>query len=230
MTLKFNEFIEQMCIVRPDVEESSVNMEGQFRIWLNEKPKKETFHALKHYLDTRFRHARLMNQTEGRVVYGYVGVKLKPIEYIKRYIGNDTENFLFQVCRFSPNSKILNSTLISEYHKWKTKMDKPLLESDMKELKEYLNCCEYTIKATVWANGDSNEGYYGICLRTEEYKPKYASTTGKKIEKIEVSSGIVLETWDTISKAAISEGVSAAKMSRSIKNAVIFGDYLYRVK
>jgi len=56
------------------------------------------------------------------------------------------------------------------------------------------------------------------------------STTGKKIEKIEVLTGVILETWDTIAKAAISEGISAAKMSRSVKNVVIFKDYYYRIK
>ena len=44
LTKKFAEFINTMCIVRSDVEESSVNMEGQFRIWSKTKPKKETFH------------------------------------------------------------------------------------------------------------------------------------------------------------------------------------------
>lgn len=34
---------------------------------------------------------------------------------------------------------------------------------------------------------------------------------------------------ETIAKAAACEGVSAAKMSRSIKNAVKFGDYYYCV-
>ena len=101
----------------------------------------------------------------------------------------------------------------------------------MKELKKYLNYCEHTVKSTVWTNNESNEGYYGISLRSEEYKPKYASTTGKKIEKIEVLTGVILETWDTktwdtIAKAAISEWISAAKMSRSVKNV----DYYYRVK
>jgi hypothetical protein len=99
MTDKFNEFIATMCTVRQDVEESSVNMEGQLRIWLKTKPKKETFHAFKHYLDTRFKPARLAKQTEGHVVHGYIGVKLNPIEYVKKHINNDVEIFLFHVCR-----------------------------------------------------------------------------------------------------------------------------------
>ena len=83
LTQKFNEFIEQMCIVRSDVEESSVDMEGQYRIWCKTKPKKEIFHALKHYLDTRFKAARISKQEKDQVVHGYIGVKLKSIEYKK---------------------------------------------------------------------------------------------------------------------------------------------------
>lgn len=47
------------------------------------------------------------------------GVKLKEIEYKKQFINNDVETFIFQVCKFSPNGKILNYTLLNEYHKWK---------------------------------------------------------------------------------------------------------------
>jgi len=39
----------------------------------------------------------------------------------------------------------------------------------------------------------------------------------------------VLCIWDTIAKAAEDENISAAKMSRSIKNKIIFNnDYYYR--
>jgi hypothetical protein len=59
LTRKFNEFIKVACIVRPDVEESSVSMEGRFRLWCQIKPTKETFHALKNYLDVRFKAKRI---------------------------------------------------------------------------------------------------------------------------------------------------------------------------
>jgi hypothetical protein len=100
----------------------------------------------------------------------------------------------------------------------------------MKNIKEYLNNCEYVLKATVWSDNETNEGYYGISLKTDEYKHKTTSSTGKKVEKVENNTGQVLQVWDTIAKAATDELMSAAKMSRSIKNKVIFNnDYYYRV-
>jgi len=228
-TKKFAEFIDAMCIVRPDVEESSTNMEGQFRIWCKTKPKKETFHALKNYLDTRFKHARLSKQDQNQLVHGYVGVQLKEINYKKKRVNNDTEDFLFQVCRFSPNGKILNSTLLTEYQRWKRSLDRPCLESDMKDLKDYLNECEYALKATVWTDVGANEGYYGVSLRSDEQRPKnITSSTGKKVEKRLVNNDHRIGTWDTIAKAAEAEKMSAAKMSRSIKNKTVFdNDYYY---
>jgi hypothetical protein len=228
-TKKFAEFIDTMCIVRSDVEESSTNMEGQFRIWCKTKPKKEIFHSLKNYLDTRFKPARLSNQTKDQVVHGYIGVKLKDLAYKKKHTENDVENFLFQVCKFSPCGKILNSTLLEQYQRWKKSVDKNPSETDMKDLKEYLNSCEYVLKATVWADVGSNEGYYGVSLKSDEYKHKATSSTGKTVEKREIKTDTLLGKWETIAKAAASEGVSPAKMSRSIKNAVKYGDYYYCV-
>lgn len=227
---KFNEFIDKLCIIKNDVEELSTNMEGQFRIWCQTKPKKETFHAFKNYLDIRFKPSRIspQNQTKNQVVYRYIGVKLKEIEYKKQFINNDVETFIFQVCKFLPNGKVLNSTLLNEYQKWKKSLNKESNENDIKEIKTYLNSCIHVIKATVWTNNGSNEGYYGISLKSEEYKYKNTSSTGKIIYKIEIFTKQIIGVWETIAKAAIYEDISAAKMSRSVKNKIIFNnDYYY---
>lgn len=226
-TKKFNEFIDTMCIVRSDLEESSTNLEGLYRIWNKVKPTKEIFHLFKHYLDVRFKPGRLSNQNKNQVVNGYKGVKLKPIEYKKRFINNDAETFLFQVCKFSPCGKILNSTLISEYQRWKQSVNKEIDQNDIKNIKDYLNSSEHVVKSTVWTDKGSNEGYYGISLKIDEYKHKTTSSTGKKVEKVELKTGIILRTWDTIAKAAEDESISAAKMSRSIKHNVIYNDDYY---
>lgn len=244
MTKKFDEFVATCCIVRPDVEEESVNLEGRFRLWSHTKPAKETFHALKHYLDVRFKPKRIQN------IHGYQGIKLKTVEY-KKMISNPAENpeqynvetFIFQCCKFSDTGKILNSVLLKEYQKWKLSIGKTVSENDMKNLKTYLNACPNALKATVWSENCGNEGYYGLALKDSYYTMTQAiiqgqanpvisvqiSTTGKKVEKRLVNSNQVLKTWDTIAKAAAAEGFSAAKMSRSVKDKTVFKDYYYCV-
>jgi len=244
MTKKFDEFVATCCIVRPDVEEESVNLEGRFRLWSHTKPAKETFHALKHYLDVRFKPKRIQN------IHGYQGIKLKTVEY-KKMISNPAENpeqynvetFLFECCKFSDTGKILNTVLLKEYQKWKLSIGKTVSENDMNNLKTYLNVCPNALKATVWSENCGNEGYYGLALKENYYTMTQAiiqgqanpvisvqiSTTGKKVEKRLVNSNQVLKTWDTIAKAAAAEGFSAAKMSRSVKDKTVFQDYYYCV-
>ena len=242
---RFNEFITKCCIVRPDVDEESVNIEGRFRLWSQTKPAKDTFHALKHYMDVRFKQVRL------RGAHCYQGVKLNTVEY-KKVIANEAENpeqfnvetFLFQTCKFSDNGKILNSVLLNEYQKWKLNVGKTLTETDMKNLKTYLNASPNALKSCVWSDGTSNEGYYGISLRQSYTELKQSiiqeqganpiigvqlSTSGKKVEKRLVGTNQVLKTWNTIAKASESEGFSTAKMSRSVKDKTVFNDYYYCV-
>ena len=219
---KFNNFVNEICIVRPDVQELSVNLEGRYRLWSKVKPTKEVFHSLKNYLDTRFKPKRIDRN------HGYAGIKLKSIEYKKTSNNLDIENFIFHVCEFSDCGKILNSTLLKEYQKWKISVNKELSDHDMKDIKTYLNELPYTLKATVWVDGESNEGYYGISLKkTYSQKPKITSSTGKKVYKREKITNGLLAAWETIAKAAEMEGMCSAKMSRYIKNKTFVNDYYY---
>jgi hypothetical protein len=245
MTQKFDQFVATCCIVRPDVEEESVNLEGRFRLWSHTKPTKETFHALKHYMDVKFKPKRIDR------IHGYQGIKLKTVDY-KKVIATEAENpaqfsvetFIFQCCQFSDRGKILNSTLLKEYQQWKISVGQTPSENDMKNLKTYLNACPNALKATIWSENNSNEGYYGVCLRQCYTELKQSiiqeqganaiigvqlSTTGKKVEKRLVGSNQVLKTWNTIAKASESEGFSTAKMSRSVKDKTVFNDYYYCV-
>ena len=220
---KFNNFVNEICIVRPDVQELSVNLEGRYRLWSKVKPTKEAFHALKNYLDTRFKPKRI----DGN--HGYMGIKLKSVEYKKTSNISDVENFIFNSCEFSDCGKILNSSLLREYQKWKTSVNKELTDNDMKEIKIYLNESPYTLKATVWTDGESNEGYYGVSLKKPYIQKQITSSTGKKVYKREKTTNELLSTWDTIAKAAEMEGICSAKMSRYIKNKNIIDDYYYSV-
>jgi hypothetical protein len=97
----------------------------------------------------------------------------------------------------------------------------------MKEIKEYLNSSPYALKATVWTTEGNNEGYYGLSLKENGYKPKFISSTGKKVYKRDIKTDVLLGSWNTIAKAAESECVSTAKMSRYVKNKNIIEDYYY---
>lgn len=97
-------------------------------------------------------------------IHGYQGIKLKTVEY-KKVIANEAENpaqfsvetFIFQCCQFSDRGKILNSTLLKEYQQWKISVGQTPSETDLKNLKTYLNACQNALKATIWSENNSNE-------------------------------------------------------------------------
>ncbi len=223
----FDLFVCECCIVREDVEDSTINLSGQYRIW-NKDASKEDYLNLLEYLKIKFKPCRLKKQDKNNVVNGFHGIKLKEIEYKKSIIPCDVETFIFHKCIFSPCGKILVEDLKKEYILWKTTLNKTVSLNEEKEIKKYLNECEYVLKSTVWTHNGNGLGYYGISFKTEEIFHKVTATTGKNVEKRSSKTDEVIDKFETIAKAAEAEKISPAKMSRSIKNKVIFNeDYYY---
>ena len=229
---RFDEFIAACCIVRKDVEVDSCDIVAQFRIWNKVKPKRETNERFNMYLKTRFMPARLQNQDKDQSVHGFIGVMLNPIEYKRHNMDDVTETFIFENCHFAPNSRIATSRLHEEFVKYKTKMGLDITQTELSNIKKYMDGCPYTQKGTLYIQDDNftHEGYYGLALKTDVPNVrKTGSSTGKRVEKLELKTNAILNTWDTIAKAALHEKVSAAKMSRSIKNKVLYDGYCYRI-
>ena len=225
-TQSFERFISNHCIVRTDVEVSTTDIIGQYRI-ISQISSKEIYHSFKHYLDTRFKPARLKHQNDKSIIMGYQGVTLREIEYKKNVIPSDVQNFIYHACVFSPSGKALFTDILEEYKKWKKNVQKPETGNEEQEIKKYLKETNYTVYTTIWAKNGGGQGYYGIFLKKEMDQIKTTSSTGKKVEKRMIDTNELLGTWETIAKAAEAEQICAAKMSRSIKLRTIFQDDYY---
>jgi phage anti-repressor protein len=227
-TEKFDTYIQEHCIVRDDVEVSTVDIMGQYRI-VTQSASKEMYNRLKDYLDKRFKPCRLKTQNKSQVVNGYQGVTLKELKYNKSLTTSNIQNFIFHACIFSPSGKVLFEDLLNEYKKWKEQIKLSPTGEEKEELKKYLKDTNYVLYTTIWANNGGGQGYYGLSLKSEMDRHRTTSSTGKKVEKRMVETNELLGTWETIAKAAEAEKICAAKMSRSIKNRVTFNDDYYFV-
>lgn len=228
LTEQFDTYVQEHCIVRDDVEVSTVDIMGQYRI-ITQTASKEKYKKLKDYLDKRFKQSRLKTQIKGQVVNGYQGVTLKELKYNKSLTTSITQNFIFHACIFSPSGKALFEDLLNEYKKWKEQVTLPSTGEEKDELKKYLKETNYVLYTTIWANNGGGQGYYGLTLKSEIDRHRTTSSTGKKVEKRMVETDELLGTWETIAKAAEAEKICAAKMSRSIKNKITFNDDYYFV-
>jgi hypothetical protein len=222
---RFDEFIDKMCIVGPELHEKSVNLECRFRLWNHKKPEKEVFHALKSYLETRFKPKRIDGS------HSFCGLKLIELEYKKIRVNSSVETFIFENCRFSDTGKVFDSILLSEYQKWRKSINLAVSDNDLVDMKSYLKDNRNVLRAVIWTSNGSNTGYYGISLNSEETETngkKLTSSTAKKVEKVDSITGEILGRWDTVAQTAAFHCVCTAKMSRFIKNNTIVSNYYFK--
>ena len=234
---KFDKFIADCCLIDADAEVDSTTIAAQFRIYNRVKPTRALFQSFNHYMRTRFLACRIKNKNrDGSVAHGYKGIALKPVEYKKQYTQNEVEDFLFENCVFSPNSRAATNHLIQHFIEYKRASGLIVNNNEARDMKNYLRNCEYIIGSAIRLhnNDDTFEGYYGIALKSDpdndETETRISQTSsGKQVEKIHKPTGNVLGSWASIAKAALNEGFSTAKMSRAIKNRTVIGDAYYRV-
>lgn len=234
-TLKYKKFIEECCIVRKDVEEGSLELSGQFRIWVGEKPKRELFEGFTKYLKLNFIEKRLANKEKEQNVRGFEGIKLKQIEYKKvKENMNLYETFIFEKCRFNPTYKEITNDICEEGLKYIHKLGK---EGDIddkehiKNIKKYLKECPYTLGGPIRnpKDGTTQEGYYGISLfdNIEKTTRKLGEVIGKKVEKVDSNTNEVIETYKSIVEAANKNNVNEARIRYCIKNNIKCDDNSY---
>jgi len=225
---RFDQFIDTHCILHDHAEVNAKDIVGLQRLVAREA-KQEITAAFTDYLKRRFKYERLRVQHTDKVVMGYHGVALKPITYQRTNPTSTLETFVFDKCVFRPGGTALIREMAAEYKEWKRHMELPSTDSDESELKTYLKQCPYVLFETVWTQQGNGQGFYGIALKRDE-RTSRISSTASKIEKRD-SGGNVLSKYVSIVKAAEEEGMSAAKMSRCVKNRVMFqtpgGDYYY---
>jgi len=224
----FVEFINNHCVVEPTAEVSTMDIQGLYRI-VYKKAEKEVYHAFMEYLKKRFMFARLHTPNKNETTNGFRGLRLKELIYTESQTPSDENTFILNCCKFHPGAKVLMTDLLEEYKNWKSKLNKEFdEEADRKKLKDYLNKTNYVFFSSLWHNNGSGQGYYGLVLNKQRivYERK-TSSTAKMIEKRDYITDDVINTWTTIKQASIEEGVSAAKMSRAVKNRIIFHEKYY---
>lgn len=220
----FDMFIESECVIGSDLEVSSVDIEGKYRLWARSATK-EAFHKLLEYLKTRFRPVRLSVQDKDGVINGFRGVTIKRNEVTLGLAPTDPELFLWHMCDYKPCNKTLLSDLYQEYQRWAERIGKKVNDSD---LRAYLGECPHVLISNVWTHNGNGRGVYGVCLKNDVslIKQRKPSTTSKMVQKRD-GDGNVVDQWTTIAKAAQSEGVAAARMSRIVKDRTLVNGFFY---
>lgn len=220
----FNKFIESECILQNDLQSSSVDIIGRYRIW-SKIIEKKRYHSLLEYLGYRFLKCRIDTQDKNHIIYGYKGIGLKKINIPIPVYQSEIETFIYNFCSFSPAMKILTSTILNEYNEWRKNVGKPIDKIYDIEFKQYLKNNNNILHSNVWTDLGNGDGYYGITLK-KYVKINRTSSTAKQVFKKTLNHEIIC-TWPSICKAAESEDLPTCKLSRAIKNKITFNNEYY---
>lgn len=228
---QFNKFVDECCELHPTFEVSSGDICGRYRIWAQYNDK-ETYHAFLDYCKKRFTPGRLKIQNKIQVVNGFKGVQLIPFDLTLSLVPSIPERFIFQMCERGPGYKMLQKQLLDEYGKWLKRNNIEITDNLYDELHLYLKTDKKRVyKTLVWTQYGKGTGYEGFCLKEDKDYYRHPSTTSKAVEKVDLVSEVVLDTWPSIAKAAEREKISPALLSRQISNKVIINNsYYYRAK
>jgi phage anti-repressor protein len=224
---KFDQFIEECCIINESSQVSTTDIVGQYRIWAKSADK-QTYHAMLEYLKKRFMSVRMRVQDKDTVINGYGGVELKKISVKLSCNPTEVERFVYANFNYSPSGKVLMVDVIKDYEQWKKTAGGICNNNDIKELKEFLKNNPHVLISNLWTENGNGQGYYGISPKSQSNYHRKTSATAKKIEKRDKDNNF-LKAWTTIAKAAEDEGVGATTMSRFVKNKKVMDDGSYYI-
>lgn len=228
----FNKFIEECCIIDRELEVSSVDIIGKYRIWM-QSADKNTYLELLDYLKDVFKPVRMQKQDKNTVINGFKGISLKEIDnkFELPLIPSNYDLFIYNFCDIAPANKVLFFDIKNTYIEWQKRINNiDILDKEIEELKKYFNNNKNILKSNVWTHNGNGSGYYGICLKKDSTYHKTVSTTSKIVQKIDIITNNIIEQWTTIKKASIDEKIPTARMSRLCKSKEIIEDrYFYKV-
>lgn len=218
------EFIAEKCTVHKDAIVKSKIIVGEFRMWhkikYGGKSEKKNTDKIMTYLKTNFLYGRTTARDADGQNNAFFGITVNEAKIEKSICGNITEDFILQCCTFGTEHRVLMTDLVEEYTDWKTRSNMNVTNEEKDEIVTYFRTYNTHLvsRDTVWASGGSGQGYYGLILNKHLKITKNTSSTGKKVKKIDATTGAVLNRWDTIASASRAENISTATLSRAIKN------------
>lgn len=219
-------FVRDCCDVRADFFIPKENLKNAYRLWarsVDPTYKKK----LVEYCESTFKTSKIYIENQRRQCYK--GLNLKPLTDLVNVNGTlDYQVFIRDKCVIDWNNRLSYCDFFEEYIKWKQDTDATFeLDYDTKrKIQKYLDTTFYggrvhlsnSTSAThlfgIWGLGlqknGVNEDSQTIGLKTRK-------RTTKAVHQIDVSTGKIMETWESITEASKSIDIPISTLSNYIR-------------
>ena len=228
--LNIDKFLDECYIVDPKAKANWIEVTARYRLWsrntydyrteilsiLKEKGYKEGF----------------IYDPESKVNYSAIqGLSMKPLQQFKISKNpTELERFLKEKCVSSVTGRISCKQLAEEFITWKNDPEyTEIAKQDKKDLNTF--CNKNFLASTVHCGDRIRFGFYGISFKDIQHVGKKMKHKNRKaIEQVDMESGEVVNTFESITHASAVAKVSIAAISVAVSANKACKGFYYRLK
>lgn len=223
--LDFASFIEERCEVDPAYSCLKVDLYGAHKLW-SRNESASTKKAMFEYMSTHFGSSRLFFPEHNSVLATFTGVRPKPMTLPP--CSSEIGTFIAERCKVGYTYRCNYKSIFGEFENWKRKElpDYVIDKATKKQLQTYLNIAflpsHVYLKVSNlpdMPHNTSSHGVWGLTLNNDQSHTglKISHSLKKKIIAIDVTTNLVVNTFNSGTEASKFFAVGASAISTDIK-------------
>lgn len=222
--MDFDLFIKECTIPDPDATVQKVALNGAYFLW-SRSNNKMTKDALFLYMKKRFKCPKVMDVKTESMLASYKGFKLAPLTYAKDIPQgpdnkqSDIDQFIDEECIVSYTGRAFTKSVYTSFEDWKkvTFNADYIMNADEKSRVNTAFSMKF-VNSKVFNGIAGVYGYFGVSLKNEQVTVglKLAPSMKKVIEKVDVKTKEVLETYSSLCWAASVLKTTPGQLSTAI--------------
>lgn len=234
--LDFDKFINDYCEKDDNSTVYGIDIFGAHKQW-SRCAKKTTHDAFYKYLCNTYKKVKIFDNKTNANITSYKGLKLKSIDYNKPNILEDIDNFINDKCEITYVSRVASKDIYKAFEIWKKNIDSEYILTPIEKSRidkgfknRFLPGLVYTGFMNNHLHSQSQHGYYFCSLKENKsfIGFKLVPSLKKKIIKIDINTKQIVETFESLTAAAISINRSPTTLSTDIIYKRPRDNYIYQ--
>ena len=227
-TLDFDSFIRDRCDIGDDLVCLKVDIYGAHKLW-SRNQERNTKHSLFEHFTKNFRSGKKFYEEHNATLAVFYGLRPKEFVFSPADPENvlEIEQFVMERCKVGYTYRTSHKTLYEEFENWKqVGLGDYELDRDTKtKIRDYFNTKFFPTMVYLNSSATSSElsnnahGVWGVTMKNDSTNVgiKLAHSLKKKLVQIDADTNTIVNTWDSLTSASKSLGLSPSSLSTDIR-------------
>jgi predicted GIY-YIG superfamily endonuclease len=230
-------FFHECFVLDPDSITRRMEIRARHRIW--SRSNDDLMPYLEAELDRLGITGDIMKGTGGvssesdASFFAYKGLRMLPLRDIPTPDDSAGEplRFAYARCVVRVTGRLTLQQIHGEFYSWKKTLDPEVSQSKVEEgfkhVKQFFK--DNFVGLRVFNGSSGREGFLGVCFRGNELVGQKLHLNKRKAVEAVSQTGVVVQTYDSVTHAAEAFGVEKPLMSYLIQNRKTKGGYMFRL-